>query len=300
MKLKFLFIILFLILISLSFYDMNADEEENIIIDNYFCPEQNCSDIFKSILKNKKTKCAFFDIDKEFYRIINNSFLIMEKDNMGDFYAIEDSNYAYMHNKFCIIGNDKVLTGSANPTHNGLKKNDNNLLLIKSKEIASIYIKEFDELKKGEKNSLNKKDQYPKIYFCPENSCSSKLIRLIRDAKKSIYFATFSFTDKAIANEIILSHRKGLDVKGVFEKRMTSIYSVYDLLKFQKIDVVEDKNPKTMHNKYFIIDEEIVFTGSYNPTNNGNENNDENIVIIKNRTIASEYISNFERIYNYK
>ena len=46
------------------------------------------------------------------------------------------------------------------------------------------------------------------------------------------------------------------------------------------------------------LDNETVITGSYNPTANGNQNNDENILIIHDKEIAAQYDKEFERIFN--
>ena len=51
----------------------------------------------------------------------------------------------------------------------------------------------------------------------------------------------------------------------------------------------DNNKPGKMHHKVFIIDNKTVITGSYNPTKNGNENNDENILIIYSEELAGEY-----------
>lgn len=53
---------------------------------------------------------------------------------------------AIMHNKFFIVDNEYVWTGSTNVSSSCMSYNANNVLLIKSKEVASIYQKEFDEM----------------------------------------------------------------------------------------------------------------------------------------------------------
>jgi phosphatidylserine/phosphatidylglycerophosphate/cardiolipin synthase-like enzyme len=50
--------------------------------------------------------------------------------------------------------------------------------------------------------------------------------------------------------------------------------------------------------KVIIIDGEIVITGSYNFSNNAEYNNDENTLIIHNRDIATQFLDNFQRIYD--
>jgi phosphatidylserine/phosphatidylglycerophosphate/cardiolipin synthase-like enzyme len=51
-----------------------------------------------------------------------------------------------MHNKFAVIDGTMVWTGSYNVTKNGQGKNNNNALLLKSGELADIYLQEFNEM----------------------------------------------------------------------------------------------------------------------------------------------------------
>jgi len=52
-----------------------------------------------------------------------------------------------------------------------------------------------------------------------------------------------------------------------------------------------------MHHKVFIIDNETVITGSFNPTKNADLRNDENILIIHNKWIAKKYLKEFEKVW---
>lgn len=270
--------ILIMLLTSL-FYSPNPETQL------YFCPEENCENIWLSFFKDSTDlKCAFYDLDEKYYNYLislNTSLdLILEKDNQFNNYSYDlDKNPYYMHNKFCVKNNEFVLTGSTNPTINGLNKNNNTIVLIKSKKVAKTYIKEFEELKT--KNKTNNQNEFHnlKVYFCPEDNCEEKLIQEIKKAKESIYFATFSFTSKPIATELIYAKKRNITITGVIETRMAT-NSVYQLLKNQGINVKKDKNPATMHHKLFIIDKSTLITGSYNPTNNGNKRNDENMLIL--------------------
>ena len=66
------------------------------------------------------------------------------------------------------------------------------------------------------------------------------------------------------------------------------------------LDVIKDKNKFMMHHKVFIIDKKIVVTGSFNPTGNGDTNNDENILIIHDEGVAQKYLKEFERVWSYE
>ena len=47
----------------------------------------------------------------------------------------------------------------------------------------------------------------------------------------------------------------------------------------------------------FIIDGKTVITGSFNPTANGDEHNDENLIIIKDAEIAQQFEQEFQKVY---
>ena len=53
-----------------------------------------------------------------------------------------------MHDKFCVLGNNRVWTGSFNFTAEAANANQENVIVLDNEEIASRYLKEFDRLKR--------------------------------------------------------------------------------------------------------------------------------------------------------
>jgi phosphatidylserine/phosphatidylglycerophosphate/cardiolipin synthase-like enzyme len=53
-----------------------------------------------------------------------------------------------------------------------------------------------------------------------------------------------------------------------------------------------------MHHKVMVIDQQIVITGSYNFSRNAEHYNDENTLIIHNQDIATQYMTEFQQIYD--
>ena len=51
-----------------------------------------------------------------------------------------------------------------------------------------------------------------------------------------------------------------------------------------------------MHHKVFIIDESIVVFGSYNFSQNAEQRNDENLIIIHDPLIAGQFLLEFQRV----
>jgi phosphatidylserine/phosphatidylglycerophosphate/cardiolipin synthase-like enzyme len=91
---------------------------------------------------------------------------------------------------------------------------------------------------------------------------------------------------------------KNIDIKGVIEKSQAKgRYSQSDRMRGFGLDVKEDGNPYNMHHKVFIIDNRTVIAGSMNPSRSGGERNDENLMIIHDKTIAEEFLREFERIW---
>ncbi len=229
--------------------------------------------------------------------------------------AVETDNSAgLMHNKFAVIDGTSVFTGSYNTTDNCSQKNNNNALLIRSTELSSIYLAEFNEMflagiygnrrEEGAFSELMKK-YYVKLgdidinaYFAPEDNIEKILYGRLLKAKKSIRFMQFSFTSDTIGELIIEKFKQGIRVEGVFEKKGSgSEYSEYVKMKIEGLPVRTDRNINVMHHKVIIIDDEITITGSYNISKNANTRNDENILIIHNPGIAAIYTGEFDRVY---
>lgn len=291
-------------------------------ISVHFCPNENCTKIFLETFDEAKyeIKCAIYDLDlielvEKFNEKQKNGVqvsLVIETDNshrkaqtgLKIYSILNDSNNAQMHNKFCIIDEKIVITGSTNPTHNDVSINKNNLVIIKSELLAKNYLAEYSEIEQGvvsggkvENSVLNLSGIIIDNYFCPEDGCSEKIRNEIRSAQHNIYFMTFSFTDKTIADQLILEKSKGVNVSGIFEIQQRSKYSMHDYLDFQGIPIAWYNSTGKLHNKVFIVDNETVITGSMNPSKNGDENNDENIIIIHDNSIAQKYTAKYFEIF---
>ncbi len=283
-------LIISLFLVSCSFSNVNSSViVESSVYDNgdievYFCPQDDCESTLVNFIDSAKESvhCALFDIGlqsvkdvldkKAKQNIIGNQDIgnvkkidvkIITDNNYFKKYTrsfVKQDSYSLMHNKFCIIDGKKVSTGSMNPTNNGAFKNNNNLLLINSKVLASNYEDEFREMwsgvfKKGNPvlnpiinlENSNKEKIILENYFCPEDSCAEQVKEELNKAKESIHFMIFSFTHNGIANVLLLKHLEGIEIKGVMEARQVSKYSRFELLKYQGIDVIKDGNKNNMH-----------------------------------------------------
>jgi len=216
---------------------------------------------------------------------------------------------ALMHNKFWIFDKQIVWTGSTNITVNGIYKQNNNVLVIRSTEIAFIFEREWEEMwaaQLGPRAPSTVGNQWAildgtpiQVLFSAEDHAVSNLIALVNDAQTSIRFLAFSFTDYPLAQAMIDRAAAGVDVQGVFEKfGSNGIRSELKTFWCAQVPVRQDGNVSFLHDKIIIVDNSIVVTGSLNYSSNADESNEENVVIMDNAEIAALYLLEFEKLWN--
>ncbi|MEI7961449.1 MAG: phospholipase D-like domain-containing protein, partial [archaeon] len=136
------------------------------------------------------------------------------------------------------------------------------------------------------------------VYFCPSDACADQLIKKINLANKSLFIAIYSFTNDAIADAVIKAKQRGVDVKVIFDYDQSKIKESDDELLSQNGVLVAMKNGAGyMHNKYSVIDGNIVATGSFNYSENANTRNEENLVFIDSSDLAKKFTTNFNDIW---
>jgi phosphatidylserine/phosphatidylglycerophosphate/cardiolipin synthase-like enzyme len=197
-----------------------------------------------------------------------------------------------------------------NYTVNGAYWYDNNIVRIRSRRISEDYTTEFNEMFEDYKFGadspantpyplVNINNQQMEVYFSPDDGVEERLIALIESAKENIYFLAFSFTSDRLAQAIIERAQAGVVVKGVLDQSQIqgNQGGEYEHFLAAGLDVVPDGNPKKMHDKVMIVDNQIVITGSYNFTASAARKNDENLVVFYSRDLASIYLKEFNRIW---
>ena len=220
-----------------------------------------------------------------------------------------DDRGALMHNKFWIFDRKTVWTGSTNITESGIFDQDNNVIVVHSPALAKIYEREFDEMWNGEfgprspstveQQSVIVDGSKIQVLFASEDEAMDYILPYLADAQSSIRFMAFSFTYDAMEDVITDRFENGVDVMGVFEKTGSSTeYSELGDMYCSNMKVRRDGNGGFLHHKVIIVDERIVITGSLNFSDNANDSNDENVIIVDNADIAALYLQEFERVWN--
>ncbi|MGQ9515295.1 MAG: phospholipase D-like domain-containing protein [Thermoproteota archaeon] len=117
-------------------------------------------------------------------------------------------------------------------------------------------------------------------------------------ANKTIHVLIYGFTLDSIGDAILCAYRRRIDVKIVFERSQNNKYSEYFRLEDAGVQVRNDTNPALMHHKVAIIDGSIILIGSFNWSTSAEEENNENLLIIRNEAWVQVFELEFQRIWS--
>ncbi len=303
---------------ELSFGDLNSTI--------YFCPEDDCKEKIISLIidSNNSIECAIYDITS---KDISQA-LISEKEKGNQIRIVTDygrsstktsqvgilktsgidvllspSESSYMHNKFCVFDDNIVVIGSTNFTENSFSESYNNIMIFENPKLTEILKEKINSFYLGKfskDSTVLGEDIYSdfSIYFCPNRFCELSVLDKVKEAEKNIVCMIYSFTLDDLADELINAKQRGINIKIILENQQITQYSEYQKLKANNIDVILDNRPFLMHNKFCVIDEETLITGSMNFSVNGINNNDESLLIIKDKNLSLQYYNYFKTKWN--
>jgi phosphatidylserine/phosphatidylglycerophosphate/cardiolipin synthase-like enzyme len=189
--------------------------------------------------------------------------------------ALGDRREGLMHDKFIVIDEALVWTGSMNLSTSDTYRNNNNMLRIESAELARAYRDEFDEMFVDDMFGEESPRGWPaaplhfgtaslEVYFAPDDAPAARIAEVIGQARDSIRFMAFSLTSEAIAEALVEQVRRGVQVSGVMEESQvrSNANGKAEVLRAAGVDVRLDGNPRNMHHKVIIVDGAWVITGS--------------------------------------
>ena len=223
---------------------------------------------------------------------------------------VDDGRSGLMHNKFMILDGRSLWTGSWNYTVNGSYRNNNNALVLEDEGVAAVFQREFDEMFERGEFGIRSSDEGSariafgegeiSIVFGAEGDEIAALRAEIVNAEESIRFMSFVFSLEELAVAMLTqADNRDLSVQGIFEERnSTASWSQMPALHCAGAQVRQDGNRYVLHHKVILIDDDTVITGSFNFSASAARRNDENIVIVHDRTIAALYLEEWKRLWD--
>lgn len=226
--------------------------------------------------------------------------------------VVTDDRSALMHDKFIVVDERYVWTGSLNFTSNGAYCNNNNVVRIDSPELAENYGAELTEMYEERAFGPTSPDRTVRKsvringirldnYFASEEEIAPIIAELVEAADEEILFMAFSFTQDEIGEAMLAKAAEGVTVRGVFEtvgsETPFSYYPVMAAAGLPSLAVRQDGNPRIMHHKVIIIDRDTVLFGSFNFSASANDENDENVLVVHDPEFAGYFVEEFQLVW---
>jgi phosphatidylserine/phosphatidylglycerophosphate/cardiolipin synthase-like enzyme len=237
-----------------------------------------------------------------------------------------------MHNKYILrdaaSADAAVFTGSSNYTNDSWGLQDNNLLCLRSQQLASYYAKDFDDLWSRGKivDSTGHRDTGTvslngvpvTIAFTPGESPTvlKEIVGAIAAARNRLYVASVVLSSGPILAALSEAIDRGLPLGGLYDgPQMDQVERQWKAANvgadkvntWQKVarhlirknsipfDRQKTSQPHNfMHNKLVVADR-IVVTGSFNLSNHA-MGNAENVLLIEDAAIADLYTKYIQRL----
>lgn len=136
------------------------------------------------------------------------------------------------------------------------------------------------------------------------NSIEQQLINRINTAQSSIHIASFEFDLTPVAEALIAANNRGVDVRWVtdneygLESDLEPGHGQFELLQNAGIEVRSDTRTALMHNKFWIFDDEVLWTGSTNITKNGIFVQNNNTIVFSSPELAAIYEREFQEMWD--
>jgi phosphatidylserine/phosphatidylglycerophosphate/cardiolipin synthase-like enzyme len=134
-------------------------------------------------------------------------------------------------------------------------------------------------------------------------SLAEKLIQRIDAAQTSIHIASFETDMIDIANALIRAHKRGVDVRWITDDEFGTEsdekegHGQFGVMEKAGIEIIDDQRGGLMHNKFWLFDGEVVWTGSTNVTISGMFEQDNNVIVIESPELTAIYEQQFEEMW---
>ena len=134
-----------------------------------------------------------------------------------------------------------------------------------------------------------------------------ELIALINDVQSTLDIAAFEWNNPRISQAVVDAHNRGVVVRMVVDDEHTiedheeliadGEESAFQLIIDAGIPYRDDDRGGLMHNKFMIMDSQILWTGSMNFTMNGTYRNNNNVFVMSSTEAVAAYQAEFDEMF---
>src|ERR1700730_10778235 len=237
-----------------------------------------------------------------------------------------------MHNKYIVRDADTaeaaVFTGSSNYTNDSWGLQENNLLCLRSQQLASYYARDFNDLwSRGaivdstgcrDTGTVRVNDVPVAVAFTPGESPAvvQEIVGAITAARSRLYVASVVLSSGPILAALSEGIDRGLPLAGLYDgPQMDQVESQWKAAHVgadkvntwekvasrlvRKNSIPYDRHkPNQPHNfmhKKLVVADDVVVTGSFNLSNHA-MGNAENVLLIRDQELAKKYEEYIQRL----
>ena len=137
-----------------------------------------------------------------------------------------------------------------------------------------------------------------KVFFSPDGGCQQAVIDKIDGAVSTIDVAMYHLTSREIAQALIKAKERGVIVRLYMDRgEANTKYSKATYLTKKGVEVKYYLGKGLMHNKFAVIDNNVLITGSFNWTPTADRENQENLLILTTKDLIKQYSDRFEMLW---
>ena len=133
------------------------------------------------------------------------------------------------------------------------------------------------------------------VFFSPKGGCTDAILKELKNAKSSVLVQAYWFTSPSIAKALVEADKRGVKVQVILDQSTTEMEDEQAKFILQNgVPTFIDDKHTTAHNKLIIIDGNVVITGSFNFTDQSENKNAENLLVIRDKGIADKFTANWK------
>ena len=135
------------------------------------------------------------------------------------------------------------------------------------------------------------------IHFSPKGGCNDAIIKELGKATSNVRVQAYELTSVRIAKALADVSKRNVKVELILDSRQhNQVGNQLELFRaYPDISIKLDGNKHSRsHSKVIIIDGAVVITGSFNFTDNAENWNVENLLVIRSKAIAQKYLDQWQ------
>ncbi|KAG2185514.1 hypothetical protein INT44_002307 [Umbelopsis vinacea] len=144
------------------------------------------------------------------------------------------------------------------------------------------------------------KGSFIQAYFFPSKESYSAFLSALNTARSTLDICVFSITDDDTADALIAAKKRGVKIRIITDDQQAAIKGA-DASRLSKdygIPYKTDHTQGYMHNKFAIIDHQLMINGSFNWSKGARFKNKENIIITNIKSCIDDFDKQFDELWS--